>query len=101
MHFNERIIAFEQVGDAIPVQVQSDSNKRGAIRKQAKYRFVTTGTKLYVRFGGSSVTCANDGTEGYLLLPETEYILIPSRTDTFVAFSRAISQSTDNFVEVK
>lgn len=108
MHFNERLIAFEQVGAGNAKGVTEDSNKRSAIKKGSKYRFVTTGTALYFRFGGDALTCAADGTQGYLLRPNTEhYIVVPldpagsGQGYTHIAFSRAIVLATDNFVEVK
>lgn len=105
-HFNEHLLGFEQAGKGIPVSVSLDTNKRAPVQKAAAYRFVTTGTALYFRFGDSSVTCASNGTEGYLLLPNQEYIFFapeiqPGETRAFIAFSRAINPTTDNFVQVR
>lgn len=108
MHFNDRLIAFEQIGLGDPHGIALDSGKRGSVKKGAKYRFVTTATGVWMRFGDSSVTCLADGTQGqYLRANQEHYIVVPldpagqGQGYTHVAFSRAIVVATDNFVEVK
>lgn len=108
MHFNDRLIAFEQVGNGDRHGITEDSGKRGSVKKGGKYRFVTTTTGVWMRFGTSAVTCAADGTQGQYLRPNQEhYITVPldpagsGQGYTHVAFSRAIVVATDNFVEVK
>lgn len=103
--FDERLVSFTQAGKGLPTGVTEDTSKRGAVKKAAKYRFITTGTALYMRFGNASVTCAADGTQGYLLQPNVEYYFaVPDQQEpgiTHIAFSRAIVVATDNFIEVR